>query len=65
MITGAGTLGGLVFQVMESLFKMTDDIWVLVLYLEWQVILLLGVGLALAAAGRDRSEYAKGSDHGQ
>lgn len=48
LITAAGAFGGLVFQVLEANFKMADDIWVLVLFLEWQSILMLGIGLALS-----------------
>jgi hypothetical protein len=53
LITGVGSIGGLVFQLLDAVFKMSDDIRVLALYLEWQLILLFGIGLALTYAGRD------------
>ncbi len=46
IITVSGALGGLVFQFADSMIQMTEEMWVIFLFTEWQCILLLGIALA-------------------
>ena len=46
IVTASGAVGGLVFQIADQLFKMNEYIWALVLFGEWQCILLIGIALA-------------------
>jgi hypothetical protein len=48
--TAAGALGGLVFHFLDAWFighMQDDDLWVLILFAEWQSIFMAGVALAL------------------
>ncbi len=46
-ITLAGLVSGLIFQLIDrSLYSAGEDIWVLVLVLEWQTLVLVTIGLA-------------------
>jgi len=48
--TAAGTLGGLVFHFLDAWFignMHDDDLWILILFTEWQSIFMAGVALAL------------------
>ena len=50
LVTAAGAFGGMVFKAIGDLFpNMHEDVWVVVLFTEWQVIFMLGTWLA---AGR-------------
>jgi hypothetical protein len=50
LVTASGAFGGMVFQTIVDLFpNMQEDVWVLALFVEWQVIFMLGTWLA---AGR-------------
>jgi len=42
----------MVFQLLDAVFKMSDNIWVLALFLEWRLLLLFGIGLAHTYTGR-------------
>jgi hypothetical protein len=47
LATASGALGGFVFQEIEKVFThMTEDVWALVLFFEWQTIFMLGTWLA-------------------
>ncbi|HEX5056142.1 MAG TPA: hypothetical protein VFX02_06555 [Gammaproteobacteria bacterium] len=53
IITAAGTLGGLVFHYLDAWFISNmhdDDLWMLILFAEWQSIFMAGVAVALHAA---------------
>jgi len=47
LITATGALGGWLFRVLhdETPTRLGDDLWTLLLFLEWQTILLLGIWL--------------------
>jgi hypothetical protein len=49
IVTVAGTLGGLLFNLIDRLSGMydRDTLWVLTLFCEWQAVLLIGIALAL------------------
>lgn len=52
LVTASGAIGGMVFKTIVDLFpKMPEDVWVLVLFTEWQAIFMLG---AWFAAGRSK-----------
>lgn len=46
VITIAGTMGGLVFQIIDATITMSEALWIFVLFTEWQSILFLGIALA-------------------
>ena len=46
IVTAAGATGGLVFQIADRLFEMKNELWALVLFSEWQCILLTGIAIA-------------------
>lgn len=46
IITIAGAVGGLVFQVIDTMTDMNEILWIFVLFTEWQGILFLGIALA-------------------
>ena len=47
LITVSGAFGGMVFKTIGDLFpNMHEDLWVLVLFAEWQTIFMLGTWLA-------------------
>lgn len=57
LITASGAFGGMVFKTIVDLFpKMPEDVWILVLFSEWQAIFMLGIWLAAK-----RSNDAAGS----
>ena len=45
-VTLAGTLGGLVFQIVDVFLQMKDPYWALFLFGEWQCLLLAGIAFA-------------------
>jgi hypothetical protein len=50
LVTASGAFGGMIFKAIGDLFpNMHEDVWVLVLFAEWQAIFMLGTCLA---AGR-------------
>ena len=54
LITAAGAFGGMVFKTIVDLFpNLHEDVWVLVLFAEWQVIFMLGTWIA---AGRSNNK---------
>lgn len=54
LVTASGAIGGMVFKTIVDLFpKMPEDVWVLVLFTEWQAIFMLG---AWFAAGRSNDK---------
>lgn len=49
IVTAAGALGGAVFQLIhKAVGGIGEDYWVLILFAEWQVLLMLGLALAMA-----------------
>jgi|SRR5688572_8185943 len=49
MVTAAGALGGVVFQLIhKAIDGIGGDYPVLILFAEWQVLLMLGIALAMA-----------------
>jgi len=42
----SGAIGGLVFQLTDKFFKLNDDIWTFTLFIEWQIILMVGIAFA-------------------
>ncbi len=47
LVTASGAFGGMVFKTIRDIFpNMQEDVWVLVLFTEWQVIFMLGTWLA-------------------
>ena len=47
LVTASGAIGGMVFQSIVDLFlNKSEDLWVLVLFTEWQAIFMLGTWLA-------------------
>lgn len=46
IITIAGTAGGLIFQVIDTTIKMSETLWIFVLFVVWQIMLFLGIALA-------------------
>ena len=57
VVTAAGALGGLLFRITTGLAEsITDDMWVLMLFVEWQLVLMTGLWFAMVrieAASRD------------
>jgi hypothetical protein len=50
LITAFGALGGLIFHILDTWFIggiQHDDLWVLILFAEWQSIFMAGLALAL------------------
>jgi hypothetical protein len=50
LITVAGALGGLIFNILDTWFIGSienDDLWVLILFAEWQAVFMAGLALAL------------------
>ena len=48
IVSAAGALGGLVFQLIEKFIDGSGDYWGLILFVEWQTLLMLGIALAMA-----------------
>ena len=46
IVTCAGVLGGLVFQIADRIWSMQEPVWELVLFSEWQGLLLAGIAIA-------------------
>lgn len=46
MITLAGILGGLFFDIAERIWTMKEPVWELVLFCEWQTLLLAAIAVA-------------------
>jgi hypothetical protein len=46
LVTLAGTLGGLVFQIADTLWVMKEPLWELILFSEWQGLLLASIAIA-------------------
>jgi hypothetical protein len=42
----AGTLGGLIFHIADLVWKLPDPYWALLLFTEWQCLLLTGIAVA-------------------
>ena len=47
VVTLSGAIGGLIFQIADQYFVMQEELWALVLFTEWQAILLTGIATAL------------------
>ena len=50
IVTAAGTLGGLVFHFLDTWFignMEADELWILILFAEWQSIFMAGIAIAL------------------
>ena len=48
IVSAAGALGGLVFQLIEKSIDGSADYWGLILFVQWQTMLMLGIALAVA-----------------
>jgi len=46
IVTLAGALGGGIFQLADAIFDDSENIWVLILFCEWQTILFAGIAFA-------------------
>jgi len=46
IVTLAGALGGGIFQLFNTLLSDSENLWVLILFCEWQTILFAGIALA-------------------
>jgi len=46
IVTLAGILGGLVFQIADKLWEMKEPFWALFLFSEWQCLLFTGIAIA-------------------
>jgi hypothetical protein len=56
LITVSGAFGGMIFKLIVDLFpNMHEDVWVIVLFTEWQAIFMLG---AWFAAGRSNEKVS-------
>lgn len=42
----SGATGGLVFQLIDNFIKLNDEIWTFILFIEWQIILMVGIAFA-------------------
>lgn len=50
IVTASGALGGMVFHFLDTWFighMEADDLWILILFAEWQSIFMAGVAIAL------------------
>jgi hypothetical protein len=54
IVTAAGALGGAVFQVLEAVLGIDDNnrIWAVLLFGEWQAVLMAGIAVALRYSKR-------------
>jgi hypothetical protein len=46
IVTLAGALGGGIFELVDAVFDDSEEIWVLILFCEWQTILFAGIAFA-------------------
>ena len=46
IVTASGAIGGLVFQLTDILFVLSEEIWTFTLFIEWQIILMTGIAFA-------------------
>lgn len=46
IIMVSGAIGGLVFQLTDNFFNLNDEIWTFTLFIEWQIILMIGIAFA-------------------
>jgi len=46
IVTCAGAVGGLVFLIADQIWSMEEPVWELVLFTEWQGLLLAGIAIA-------------------
>ena len=46
IVTLAGALGGGIFELVDTVFDDSEEIWVLILFCEWQTILFAGIAFA-------------------
>jgi len=46
VVTLAGILGGLVFQIADTTLSMKEPVWELLLFCEWQALVLAGIAYA-------------------
>lgn len=56
IVTAAGALGGLAFHFLDAWFighLQDDDLWMLILFTEWQSIFMAGVAIALNYSRRE------------
>lgn len=47
VVSLSGLLGGAVFQLLDKIVDESDNLWAFVLFSEWQVILFIGIAIAL------------------
>ena len=46
IIIVSGAIGGIVFQLTDRFFNLNDEIWTFTLFIEWQIILMIGIAFA-------------------
>ena len=56
IVTLAGILGGLVFQIADKLWEMKEPLWELFLFGEWQCILLTGIAIAQHSCNKTKHD---------
>lgn len=46
IVVVSGAIGGLAFQLTDKFFNLNDEIWTFTLFIEWQIILMIGIAYA-------------------
>ena len=46
IITAAGAFGGLIFQMTDAMLSTSEDLWIIILFTEWQLVLFIGIALS-------------------